>query len=177
MGIASATWIGGWPCGAVSELVGAPGSGRFALVLPVLRQLAQQGANLVIVDSGQCFHPPSAPDVCASLLLLRPPPAQAAWTAEQVARAGAVPLVVLLDPPPLGRAGARLVKAAEAGNCVVITLATKSDADLPAALRLSIEGWTRGALSVRCTRARDGRAVGHRLVRFEAQILPVRWPT
>ncbi len=159
------TWLGGWPIGAVSEVAGLPGTGRLALILPLLGRLARQGQRVVIVDPGQGFHPPALDErTCEAVLLLRPAPAQAAWAAEQVARAGAVPLVVLLDLGPLGRAGVRLAKAAEAGRTTVVVVGEGMDEDLPAVLRLVTSGWEGGALRVRCTRARDGRALGERQV-------------
>jgi len=165
-------WLGGWPVGAVSEVTGQPGSGRLALVLPALRRLARQGQRAVLVDPGQIFHPPAAPETCEALLLLRPPPAQAAWAAEQVARAGVVPLLVLLDLPPLGRAGVRLAKAAEAGRTTVVVLNEVAEADLPASLRLCVPGWASGgALRVQCARVRGGRAVGERHVHLQGRIL------
>lgn len=180
------SWLGGWPVGAVSEVAGLPGSGRFALILPIVRRLARQGQRVVIVDPGQTFHPPAlagpadAGDrVCEAVLLLRPPPAQAAWAAEQVARAGVVPLVVLLDLGPLGRAGVRLAKAAEAGRSTVVVVSDRTDEDLPAALRLGTGGWAEdGGLRVQCARARDGRALGERRVHLQARAieLPVRGP-
>lgn len=159
------SWLGGWPLGAVSEVAGMPGSGRLGLVLPLLRKLARQGERVVLIDPAQAFHPPAHPDVCGAVLLLRPPPAQAAWAAEQAARAGAVQLVVLLDLVLSGRAGMRLGKAAEAGGTAVIAITEQPDADLPASLRLSVSGWADArTLRVACTRARDGRAIGERRV-------------
>ena len=159
------SWLGGWPLGAVSEVAGMPGSGRLGLVLPLLRRLALRRERVVLIDPAQAFHPPAHPDVCGAMLLLRPPPAQAAWAAEQAARAGAVQLVVLLDLALSGRAGMRLGKAAEAGGTAVIAITEQADADLPAILRLSVSGWADPrTLRVTCTRARDGRALGDRRV-------------
>lgn len=169
-------WLGGWPIGAVSEVQGLPGSGRLALLLPILGRLARQGQSIVLVDPGQVFHPPALdPQTAAALLLLRPPPAQAAWAAEQVARSGAVPLVVLLDLGPLGRAGVRLAKAAEAGRTTVVVVSEQSDEDLPAALRVGVSGWSEGGvLNVRCTRTRDGRALGERRLHLRGRTIDLR---
>ena len=160
-------WLGGWPLGAISEVAGLPGSGRLALVLPLMRRLARRGARVVVIDPAQSFHPPSLPELCESVLLLRPPPAQAAWAAEQAARAGAVELVVLLDLALSGRAGMRLGKAAEAGGTAVIAFTERADPDVPASLRLLAAGWADpDTLRVECSRARDGRAIGERCVRL-----------
>ena len=58
--------------------------------------------------------------------------------AEQVARSGAVPLTVLLDPPRFGRGGRRLLAAAEAGGAAIVVVSEQRDSSLPAALSLEI---------------------------------------
>lgn len=174
---ALASWIGGWPSGAVTEVAGLPGSGRLALLLPALRLLAGQGRPLVFVDAGQLLHPPSFPELQRSLLLVRPPSAQTGWAAEQVARSGAVPLVVVLDPPVSARAGVRLAKAAESGRSAVVVLVEAPDPELPAALRLEVDGWQDAqAVQVRCTRSRSGGAVGTRRIPLQGRVLEGRWP-
>lgn len=171
------TWLGGWPVGALTEVAGLPGSGRLALLVPLLRRLARQGQRVVVVDPGQVFHPPALPELAESVLLLRPPPDQSAWVAEQVARAGAVKLAILLDLPQSERGGARLAKAAEAGLSAVIVVSSESDVALPAALRLCVGGWMEPqVLRVRCTRARDGRALGERRVPLAGRVLGGLWP-
>ncbi len=171
-------WLGGWPVGALTEIAGLPGSGRLALLVPLLRRLARQGQRVVVVDPGQVFHPPALPELVESVLLLRPPPAQSAWVAEQVARAGAVKLAILLDLPQSERVGLRLAKATEAGLSTVIVVSGESDVALPAALRLRVGGWVEPqVLRVQCTRAREGRALGERRVPLEGRVLEGVWPS
>ena len=171
-------WLGGWPVGALTEIAGLPGSGRLALLVPLLRRLARQGQRVVVVDPGQVFHPPALPELVESVLLLRPPPAQSAWVAEQVARAGAVKLAILLDLPQSERVGLRLAKATEAGLSTVIVVSGESDVALPAALRLRVGGWVEPqVLRVQCTRAREGRALGERRVPLEGRVLEGLWPS
>lgn len=165
-------WIGGWPRPGVSELVGAPGSGRLALLLPALAALTRRGRQVVVVDAMEQVYPPGwalpygeqdGVDL-EQLWIIRPGLERAAWAAEQVARAGSAEAVVLLDPPRLGRAGVRLARAAEGGGCALFVVSEQAEAELPAALRLQVAGQGPGGLRVQCTRARDGRAIGERMV-------------
>lgn len=175
-------WLGGWPSPGLTELVGAPGSGRLAPILPLLRSLLRRGRTVVWVDPLHQLHPPGlgaelvgAPTGPGGLVLLRPPGDQAAWAAEQVARSGAADALVMLDLPRLGRAGLRLGRACEGGNSVVFVVGEESEPELPAALRLRSEGWEDAGLRLRCTRARDGRMVGERVLSMiEGQVEAVR---
>lgn len=163
-------WLGGWPCPGVSEICGAPGSGRLALILPALEQLARAGRPVVVVDPWQQFYPPGGAALdLRSLVLVRPAPEQAAWAAEQVARSGAVEALLVLDPPPLGRAGVRLGRAAEAGRLAVWVVSSAPDPALPAGLRLVTDGWDEGALRVRCTRG-PGRVEGERRIALPSPV-------
>ena len=131
--------IGGWPSPGLSAVVGAAGSGRLGLLLPAMIALTCAGRTVAVVDAPGWLNPPGLPGLALThLLLIRAGAGQAAWAAEQLARSGALPLVVLLDPPPLGRSGRRLQHAAEAGRCAVVVLSERADADLPAALRLEM---------------------------------------
>lgn len=131
--------LGGWPRPGLSLVHGAPGVGRLGLVLPLMIQLTQEGHNVGVVDPVGWLHPPGLPEVRLSkLLLVRPGAGRAAWAAEQLARSGAMPLVLLLDPPPLGRGGRRLQRAAEEGHTSLILLAERVESDLPVSLRLSM---------------------------------------
>lgn len=167
-------WLGGWPLPGVVELVGAPGSGRLAPILPVLERLSRALRPVVVVDPLQQFHPPGVPGIdLRALLLVRPAPEQAVWAAEQVARSGAVEVVLLLDSPLLSRgAGLRLVRAAEAGHNTTFVVGRETEPDLPASIRLVSEGWAGPALQLRCTRgvARDGL----RSIPFGAQVVGFR---
>lgn len=159
-------WLGGWPTPGLTEVSGEQGAGRLALVMPALERLTRQGRSVVVVDPLQVVHPPGMPGIVGEkLVLVRPPSEQAAWVAEQVARSGAVDAMVLLDPPPLGRAGLRLARAAEGGGMACFLLTRAVEGDVPAALRLVVEGWEEGAVRVHCVRSRDGRHEGRRLVR------------
>jgi hypothetical protein len=158
-------WLRGWPRAGVVELVGPLGAGRLALVIPLLARLTRQGRSILVVDPLHAVHPPGLGGVDPTrLVLVRPPGERAAWAAEQVARSGAVEALLLVDTPPLGRGGVRLARAAEAGGMLVFVVTERPEAELPASLRLEVAGWEDTRLRVRCTRSRDGRMVGERLV-------------
>lgn len=161
-------WFGGWPSPGVTEIVGAPGSGRLAAILPALATLTRQGRPIVVIDPGMQIHPPGLGLDLTQVVLVRPPGDQAGWVAEQVARSGAVAAMLLLDPPRLGRAGLRISRACEAGNMAVFVVAEVAEADVPAALRLSTLGWQGEGIRIRCTRSRDGRQVGERILALNA---------
>ena len=132
---------GGWPRPGLALVQGAPGVGRLGLLLPAMQAVQAEGRGLAVVDPVGWFNPPGMPGVdMGRLLLVRAGGAQAAWATEQLARSGALPLVILLDPPPLRRAGRRLQHAAEAGHCSVVILSELAETELPAALRLEVQG-------------------------------------
>lgn len=137
--------VGGWPAPGLAEVHGRPGTGRLSLVLPTLRDLmvgdgARPGQAVAVVDPVGWLHPPGLPDLPLERLLVVRPGARGLWAAEQLARSGAVPLVLLLDPPPLGRSARRLLHAAEAGSCTVIVVDEQHDTSLPASLRIETLG-------------------------------------
>lgn len=158
-------WLGGWPAPGLTEVVGVPGSGRLSLLLPALAALTRRGRPVVVVDAMEEVYPPgwasSGVDL-AQLWVVRPGLDRAAWVAEQAAAAGSVDAVVLLDAPRLGRQSVRLGRACERGGSSLFVVAEEAEAELPAALRLHVQGYVEGRLHVQCTRSRDGRQVGER---------------
>lgn len=158
-------WLGGWPLPGVVEVVGEVGTGRLALVLPALAALTQAGRPVVIVDPLQQLHPPGLPGLdLTQLVLVRPSLEQAPWALEQVARSGAVAAVLALDVPLAGRGVARLGHAAEAGRSTLFFVQRRSDADLPAQVRLQTDGWYGTRVRVACTRGRGIGVEGERLL-------------
>ena len=129
--------IGGF--GALTVISGAPGTGRWALVLPAIQALTRCERTVAVVDVRGWFHPPGLPRVDLSrILLVRPGPSRALWATEQLARSAATALVVVLDLPRQGRAGRRLLAAAESGRTPVVILQDERDLDLPAGLCLAM---------------------------------------
>lgn len=131
--------VGGWPVPGVSAVVGKAGAGRLGWVLPALRQLSLDDKPVAVVDVLGWLNPPGLPGVALHrLMIVRPGAAQALWAAEQLARSGAVALTVLLDPPPMGKAGRRLSLACEAGRSALVVVSDRIDPGLPTALRLEV---------------------------------------
>ncbi|MCK6504131.1 hypothetical protein L6R53_12145 [Myxococcota bacterium] len=131
---------GGWASPGLSEVVGRPGTGRLSLVLPAMRAVAARGRPVAVVDALGWLYPPGLPDLPLELLLVVRAGGRALWAAEQLARSAALPLVIVLDPPGLGRGARRLQQAAEAGGCAVILLTEAPDPHLRPDLRLQACG-------------------------------------
>jgi len=135
------TRIGGWPSPGVSAIHGPVGSGRLGLVLPELQRHTQAQRTVAVVDAMGWLYPPGLPGVdLRHLMLIRPGSARAAWAATQLAGSGAVPMVVLLDPPRLGREGLRLIRAAGSGHSTTLVLSEAQDPELHSALRIEVLG-------------------------------------
>jgi len=133
--------VDGWPRPGISAIVGGVGSGRLGWVIPAMRRLTAEDRHVAVVDPNGWLNPPGLPGVrLERLILVRPGAAQSLWAAEQLCRCGALGLVLLLDPPPLGRAGRRLRHAVEAGRSALVVLSDRVDPDLNASLRLETTG-------------------------------------
>lgn len=133
--------IGGWPCPGVAAIHGAVGTGRLGIVLPALQEHSQAGRTVAVVDPLSWCHPPGLPGVdFRHLMLVRCGSTQAGWAAIQIATSGAVPLVVLLDPPRLGRDAVRLMRATESGRSTAIVLMEKPDPQFAVSVRIQTLG-------------------------------------
>lgn len=133
--------VRGWPQPGLAEVTGRVGTGRLQLVRPVVEALTRQRRPVVVLDPLAQVNPPGWSGVDPSqLLFIRCSPEQSGWAGEQLARSGAVPLIVLVDAPRQSRIGARLSRAAEQGRSTVIVVSERTDVRLPAALRLQVLG-------------------------------------
>lgn len=145
------------PRPGITELCGRPGTGRLRLLVPTLTRLTQRGDRAALLDPLGRLYPPGLEGVVLEqLLVVQPPPEQLGWAAEQLARSGLFALVVLLDPPRLGRAGARLARAVEQGGGALAVLTERPDPALPADLRLRTLGWRGPRLALELTRGAPG---------------------
>lgn len=155
--------LSAFPRPGVTELSGRAGSGRLRLLRPALAALTRRGARAAILDPLGRLYPPGLDEVVLEqLLVVQASPEQTGWAAEQLARSGLFLLVVLLDPPRLGRGGARLSRAVEQGDCAAVVVTEGSDSGLPADLRLRTLGFKEGTLRVELQRAL-GAAGGQKL--------------
>lgn len=152
---------GGWARPGLSLIEGPAGSPRLAAVLPAVRRLTLSGRQVAVVDAEHRLYPPGLDGVLLdNLILVRPPPGRALWATEQLARCPALPLVLLLDPPPLGRAARRLEVAAADGGSALVVLSEAPQVDLPARVRLRSTGEGSPPPGPALFLARGGRAGG-----------------
>lgn len=188
---------GGWPRGALSELlVATPGSGELPLLMPALVAHARSGGWVVLVS------PPYVP--CAGawlaagidprrLLWLTPADARAwLWSTEQAARTAGCAVLAWTHRHPAGmRELRRLQLAAQQGDglCALLRDAGAAGQASPAALRLALSPFgqeaMRGQVVVEILKQRGGfggrrvslpLAAAHALPRLAAWQLPVHRP-
>ena len=151
--------IGGWPRPGLVEISGPPGSGRLGLLLPLLERETVAGRWVGVVDVLGQFYPPGYPGLDLSrVLLVRSGQERALWAAEQMAASGALGLVVLLDPVPLGRGGHRLRRAVERGKGVVVVLVEAPDPLCPSYLALAVRAASWSGLRVQVLRHKGRQA-------------------
>jgi hypothetical protein len=78
---------GGWPCGAISDLVGRPSTGRTGLLMSTLARAAADGQVVALVDACDRFDPRSAADAGLDLdrlLWVRGAPLTVEWARRSV---------------------------------------------------------------------------------------------
>lgn len=158
---------GGFPRGALTEIQGAPGSGKTALCLSTMARAMRADGLAAFVDGRGELYPPAAAAMgvdLARLLLVRPPAGAtgqcvltALWSAEVLLASGAFEVVALDLPllralrPEAGRPSVppevmvrRLLAAAEKGGGVGLWLSMPSSGQssgelrIPAAVRLEV---------------------------------------
>jgi protein ImuA len=155
---------GGFPRGALSELVGGPASGKMAIALATLARGMGERGLAAFVD-GRCeLYPPAARALGVDLerlLVVRPcagpdvrDRARAGlWAAEAVLASGAFDAVAIEVPlggrarhaAPLDPMLRRVRAAAEKGGAVALWLGAPGEVRVPAAVRLELSpaagGW------------------------------------
>jgi cell division inhibitor SulA/protein ImuA len=152
--------IGGWPQGALVELLSAHGEG-LSLLVPLLVRLGRESRWLAWVDPPWQLHAPAlaARGVAVERLLQVSSGGgeKLAWTVEQLLASGNCALVACwpgrLKSGPLRR----LQLAAERGGCLGVLFRPLEAASAPsvAALRLRLESTEKG-LAVQVLKRRGG---------------------
>jgi hypothetical protein len=155
---------GGWPIGALTELVPLiEGIGEVDVLRLALKRLCDEKLHIVFV------RPPYIPYAPALLRAGLPLPRvlwidaaqdeDARWAAEQTLREGAAGAVLLWSPTLADRPLRRLQLAAEAGQSLAFIYrpAVTLNHSSPAALRIVLRP-APGALAVEVLKARGGRA-------------------
>ena len=137
---------GGWPCGALSEILFAhDGLGELALLMPALAELTRRRQRVVFVAAP---YIPYAPALGACGLDLRyvvqiqATTAEGAWSAEQCLRSGSCGAVLGWLPEADYTQLRRLQLAAESGDALAFLFrpARAAAKQSPAALRLHLHG-------------------------------------
>lgn len=138
---------GGWPRGAVSELLFArAGIGELTLLMPALARLSREGRWLVLVAPPYVPYAPAlvraGVDLARAVVVEPGAAREALWAAEQALRAGACGAVLLWREEIEPRALRRLQLAAETGGGLGVLFRSLRHAgeSSPAALRLRLRG-------------------------------------
>jgi hypothetical protein len=135
---------GGWPCGALSEILFAhDGLGELALLMPALAELTRRRQRVIFVVPP---YIPYAPALSAHGLDLRyvvqiqATAAEGAWSAEQCLRSGSCGAVLSWLPEADYTQLRRLQLAAESGDALAFLFrpARAASKTSPAALRLQL---------------------------------------
>ena len=135
---------GGWPCGAVSEILFEyDGVGELSLLMPALADITQRGQRVIFVTPP---YIPYAPALAAHGVDLRyvvqidANPTEGAWSAEQCLRSGSCGAVLSWLPIADYTLLRRLQLAAESGDALAFVFrpAKAASKTSPAALRLQL---------------------------------------
>jgi hypothetical protein len=133
---------GGLPRGRLTEMVGAPGSGKTTLVHRMVARAVADGWWVAYVDATRTLAPRDWADVGREQLwIVRPgEPARGAWCADVLLRSGAFALVVLDGAPVLARGVAvRLTRLAREADAAFLVLGDDAKAsELAGSLRLRV---------------------------------------
>jgi hypothetical protein len=138
---------GGWPVGAVSELIThQPGLGELSLLFPALSEISRQGQWLIFIDPPWIPYPAALHGrglALERLLMVRSSnPKESLWACEQALR-GSQGGVVLAWPQQASFARLRRLQlAAESGSRLAFLFHPEAalTSDSPAALRLHLRG-------------------------------------
>lgn len=155
---------GGWPVGGVTELAPmAEGIGELRLLMPALRQVCEDGRQVVLVKPPYIPYAPALARLGLPLeqvIWIDPrEESDALWSAEQALRAGSAGAVLLWTRTERTVALRRLQLAAADGQALAFVyrpFASLRNAS-PSALRLALHPAARG-LRAEVIKARGGRA-------------------
>jgi len=166
-------FIGGWPQGALTELLTAkPGVGELRLLLPALAALSRREQWLVFIAPPYIPYAPALARAGVNLsrvLLIHPRDArEALWAAEQTLRAGTCSAVLLWTKVADTKALRRLQLAAEAGESMGFVFRHERAVaeSSPAALRLRLVPQA-GGVDVSILKRRGGWPTGPVMVDFD----------
>jgi len=160
--------LGGWPVGALSQLVSAEAGLGFSLMLPLLAQLTQAGRHVALVTPPYIPYAPALRDAgieLERLLWLAPQDRiDALWATEQMLRSGLYGAVTLWSPALEAPIERRLQLAAETGRSIgIVSHAGAHGAHSICAVRLQVRAVPDGLTVevLRCRGARPGQRVDY----------------
>jgi hypothetical protein len=136
---------GGIPCGRLTDLAGAPGSGATTLTRGIVAGALADKRWVAYVDATRTLAPGdwTALSATGRLWIVRPPEHdQGAWSADVLLRSGAFGLVVLDGTPPLKRSVfVRLNRLARESQAALLVVRHDNDATglIGSALRLHLQ--------------------------------------
>lgn len=158
--------LGGWPVGALSQIVSRESGLGFSLMVPLLARLTRAGRHVALIAPPYIPYAPALRDAGVDLhkLLWIAPKDRidALWATEQMLRSGLHGAVALWSPALEAPIERRLQLAAETGRSIgIVAHAGAYGAHSIAAVRLQVTP-APAALSVeivRCRGARPGQRV------------------
>jgi hypothetical protein len=160
--------LGGWPVGALSQLVSAEAGLGFSLMLPLLARLTQAGRHVALVAPPYIPYAPALRDAGITLdrLLWLAPRERidALWATEQMLRSGLYGAVALWSPALEAPIERRLQLAAETGRSIgILSHAGAHGAHSICAVRLAVRPAAAGLVVevLRCRGARPGQRVDY----------------
>jgi hypothetical protein len=162
---------GGWPRGALSQLVSHEIGLGLSLITPVLARMTQAKRPVALIAPPFIPYAPALRDAgidLQHLLWIEPKDrVDALWATEQMLRAGLFAVVALWSPSLEAAVERRLQLAAETGrNVGIVSQHGRCDAQSVVAVRLQLSSSPSG-LHVDVARCRGARAGAH---------IDVRWP-
>ena len=154
---------GGLPRGRLTEMVGAPGSGKTTIVRTMVERAIATGWQVAYIDATRTLAPRDWARAGAQLVngepglwVVRPDrPARGAWCADVLLRSGAFAFVVLDGAPMLERGVAvRLTRLAREADAVFLVLGDDAKAsELAGSLRMRV-------VTTRASRRRTSERIG-----------------
>ncbi len=115
---------GGVPRGRITEVLGAMGAGKTALLTQVAARVLRAGGWVAWIDARRTLTPAALASLGGRLVVVRPrDPGRSAWSADLLLRSGVFTLVILDGAPPLTRShGVRLAQLARDRDAACVVL-------------------------------------------------------
>ncbi len=154
---------GGFPAGAVIELVGSPGCGKTSLALKALAAPTRAGQLCAYVEASPCLYAPAVAALgvrLEALLVVRPKlSSQALWAALQLLRSGSF-LITVLDltqAPALSLTEIKKLTDAASKSQRLLILLTAPTARAMGGMQFELHSVEIDNVQVDCVRSRRGQ--------------------